>query len=139
MMCRSIAIFGAQLYAATNDTTADIWKVGTGLPTAAGQTLTALPGLASAYSAAVAPISPNPEQLLFLNHLDGTSNSPDTLFIADQASGILKFSFDGTSWAFQGQKLVFAGGATGITGFVVTPGAGAKFQLYITGSNVQGQ
>ena len=35
-----------------------------------------------------------------------------------------------------GQKLVFAGGATGVTGYVVNPGASAQVQLYITGSNV---
>ena len=38
-----------------------------------------------------------------------------------------------------GQKLVFAGGATGITGNVVNPGAsGYSVNLYLTGANVQG-
>src|SRR5262249_32598739 len=38
-----------------------------------------------------------------------------------------------------GEKLVFAGGATGVIGYVVNPGPNAEFQLYVTGSNVQGQ
>jgi hypothetical protein len=139
----AIGIAGGQLYAATSDlnngTPADVWQIGTGLPTTAGQTLATLPGLQDAYNAAFAPDAPNPEQLLFLNHNDGTSNNPDTLFIADQAHGLLKFSFDGTKWSYQGQKLVFAGGATGVAGTVINPGANAQFQLYVTGSNVQGQ
>jgi hypothetical protein len=84
---------------------------------------------------------------LFFNHLDGSSINPDTLFIADQSNGLLKFWFDGTKWIFGngsastpfGQKLVFAGGATGVIGYVVNPGPNATFQLYVTGSNVQGQ
>ena len=35
---------------------------------------------------------------------------------------------------FFGQKLVFGGGATGLTGYVVNPGASAQVQLYFTGS-----
>ena len=38
-----------------------------------------------------------------------------------------------------GQKLVFAGGATGVVGYVVNPGPNAQIQLYVTGSNVQQQ
>jgi hypothetical protein len=38
-----------------------------------------------------------------------------------------------------GEKLIFAGGATGITGFVNNPGSSATVQLYLTGSNVQQQ
>jgi hypothetical protein len=145
----SIGIAGGQLYAASTDLNgADavgIWQVGTGLPTMAS-TLAALPGLEAAYQAAF-PNAQNPKQLLFFNHNDGTSNNPDTLFIADQSNGLLKFWFDGTSWIYGngssttpfGEKLVFAGGATGVIGYVVNPGPNAQFQLYVTGSNVQGQ
>jgi large repetitive protein len=38
-----------------------------------------------------------------------------------------------------GQKLVFAGGATGVTGYVINPGSSAQVRLYITGSNVTQQ
>jgi hypothetical protein len=145
----ALIIASGQLYAASTDlssgTPVGIWQVGTGLPTAP-TTLADLPGLLEAYQAAF-PNGQNPKQLLFFNHNDGTSNSPDTLFIADQSNGLLKFWFDGTKWVFGngsptnpfGQKLVFAGGATGVIGYVVNPGPNAQFQLFVTGSNVQGQ
>src|SRR5262249_5107216 len=145
----SLVIAGGQLYAASTNLNSGIpvgiWQVGTGLPTMV-DTLASLPGLAEAYQAAF-PNGQNPEQLLFFNHNDGTSNNPDTLFIADQSNGLLKFWFDGTSWIYGngssttpfGEKLVFAGGATGVIGYVVNPGPNAQFQLYVTGSNVQGQ
>jgi hypothetical protein len=143
----SIGIAGGQLYAASTDLNPDtpvgIWHVGTGLPTSA-TSLAALPGLQAAYQNFF-PFAQNPKQLLFFNHNDGTSNNPDTVFIADQSNGLLKFWFDGTNWIYGngsggfGQKLVFAGGATGVIGFVVNPGPNAQFRLYVTGSDVQGQ
>jgi hypothetical protein len=146
----ALAIAGGQLYAASTDldpsgTPVGVWQVGTGLPTALAS-LATLPGLLDAYQAAF-PDGQNPKQLLFFNHNDGTSNNPDTLFIADQSNGLLKFYFNGTDWVFGngsttnpfGQKLVFSGGATGLAGYVVNPGPNAEFQLYVTGSNVQGQ
>jgi hypothetical protein len=144
----SIGIFGGQLYAGSTDVDSSkvgVWQVGTGLPTTS-TTLASLPGLEAAYQAQF-PNAQDPKQLLFFNHNDGTSNNPDTLFIADQSNGLLKFFFDGTNWVYGngspttpfGQKLVFAGGATGVAGYVVNPGPSATFQLYVTGSNVQGQ
>ncbi len=138
----AIAISGGQLYVTKG--AGDIQSVGSGLPTTAGQTLTGLPGLAAAYSGAF-PNAENPEQILLLNTNDGTSNNPNVAYIADQANGLLKFWFDGTNWNYGGpggtfgQKLVFAGGVTGVVGFVVNPGANAQIQLYVTGSNVQQQ
>jgi hypothetical protein len=142
-----IGIAGGQLYAASTDlnagSAAGVWRVGVGLPTMA-TTLATLPGLQETYQTFF-PNSQNPKQLLFFNHLDGTSNNPDTLYIADQSNGLLKFWFNGTRWLLGdgtgrfGQKLVFSGGATGVVGYVVNPGPNAQFQLYVTGSNVQGQ
>jgi hypothetical protein len=146
----ALVIAGGQLYVASTNldssgTPVGVWQVGTGLPTTLAS-LATLPGLLSAYQAAF-PNGQNPKQLLFFNHNDGTSNNPDTLFIADQSNGLLKFYFDGTNWIFGngsptnpfGQKLVFSGGATGVIGYVVNPGPNAQFELYVTGSNVQGQ
>jgi hypothetical protein len=142
-----IGIAGGQLYASSTDLNGGapvgVWQVGMGLPTMSTM-LASLPGLQAAYQAAF-PNQENPKQLLFFNHNDGTSNNPDTLYVADQSNGLLKFWFDGTTWHFGnatggfGQKLVFAGGATGVIGYVVNPGPNAQFQLYVTGNNVQGQ
>ncbi len=143
----SVTIAGGQLYAASTNrvggTPVGVWQVGTGRPTTATD-LATLPGLMAAYQAQF-PNHQDPKQLLFFNHNDGTSNNPDTLFIADQTNGLLKFWFDGTNWVFGngagrfGQKLLFAGGITGVAGYVVNPGPNAHFQLYVTGSPVQGQ
>jgi hypothetical protein len=142
----AIGIAGGQLYAASTDlSSGGVWQVGAGLPTTPA-TLAGLPGLLDSYQA-VFPNMQNPKQLLFFNHNDGTSNNPDTLYIADQSNGLLKFWFDGTHWIFGngsltnpfGQKLIFSGGATGVIGYVVNPGPNAHFQLFVTGSNVQGQ
>jgi hypothetical protein len=140
----SLAIANGQLYAASNDvsggSSVGVWQVGTGLPTSA-TTLSTLPGLQAAYQNAF-PNSINPQQLLFLNTNDGTSNNPNVLYIADLANGLLKFWFDGTNWNYGGpggtfgEKLVFSGGASGVVGTVLSPGASAQVQLYVTGSNV---
>jgi hypothetical protein len=138
----AVAIAGGQLYATRG--TGDIQAIGTGLPTTAGQALTSLPNLATAYAAAFAT-NRSPVQVLLLNTTTGTSVSPNVAYIADQAYGLLKFWFDGTNWNYGGpggsfgQKLVFAGGTTGVIGNVVNPGTSAQIQLYVTGVNLQQQ
>ena len=39
------------------------------------------------------------------------------MYVADQNNGILKYYFDGTNWNYVGDKLDYAGGVTGITGY----------------------
>jgi hypothetical protein len=142
----ALAIANGQLYAASNDVSGGsavgVWHVGSGLPTTT-TALSTLPGLQAAYQSAF-PNAINPEQLLFLNTNDGTSNNPNVLYIADLSNGLLKFWFDGANWNFGGpggsfgQKLIFSGGAAGVSGYVINPGSSAQVQLYVTGSNVPG-
>lgn len=116
-------------------------QLGSGLPTAVS-TFNALPGLSAAYAAAFSTPK-SPKQFLFLNTVDGTSNNPNVLYIADQRNGLLKF-YKGASGAWQypasfGQKLLFAGGVTGVVGYVANPGTpNASVELSVTGSNIQG-
>jgi hypothetical protein len=49
----------------------------------------------------------------------------DTLYVADQTNGLVKYSFNGTAWTNQGS---IAGGITGITGAV----SGGNAVLYVT-------
>jgi hypothetical protein len=146
----SIGIAGGQLYVTQGD---DIQAVGSNLPTTAGQTLTGLPGLQAAYDAAFpSPFPRLATGFLLLNTNDGTSNNPNVVYIADQANGLLKFYKDGSgNWNYGasgagshlagtfGEKLLFAGGVTSVVGYVQNPGPSADVQLYVTGSNVQGQ
>ena len=133
----ALAIAGGQLYAASGDavggTPVGVYQVGTNLPTGSS-TLSSLPGLQAAYNTAFPNIE-NPQQMLFLNHSDGTTNNPDTLYIADLSNGLLKFALVGGVWTFEGEKLVFSGGASGVSGYV---NASGQFQLYVTGTNVPG-
>ncbi len=133
----ALAIAGGQLYAASSDTSGGspvaVYQVGINLPTGSA-TLSTLPGLQAAYQTAF-PNAENPQQMLFLNHSDGTTNNPDTLYVADLSNGLLKFAWVGGVWSFEGEKLVFSGGASGVTGYL---DANGHFQLYVTGSNVPG-
>jgi hypothetical protein len=118
---------------------------GTGGTATANQLLSGFQNLEAEYEA-VFPTGRSPEQFVFLNTQDGSSNNPNLAYIADQAYGLLKFwkANDG-NWhlgrlsgnAF-GEKLVFAGGATGVVATIINPGtASAKVNIYVTGSNVQ--
>src|SRR5262249_3765004 len=139
---QAIGIAGGQLYVSHNS---DVHSVGTGLPTTAGQTLGSLPNFQTAYNSGILQFAPNAKSFLFLNTTDGTSNNPDVAYVADQSNGIVKFWKDGSgNWqigrlsdnAFA-QKLIFSGGATDVVGSVNL--TTHQIQLYVTGSNVQGQ
>jgi hypothetical protein len=96
-----------QLFASTTDTAGPIVQVGTGLPTVGGPE-TGLPGLTG---------STDPFAFLMFDHTGG-SGAPDLMYIADQTGGLLKYYFDGTNWVQVGVKYDFAGGFTGLTGYL---------------------
>ncbi len=141
-------ILGGQLYVATEDTTSPIEQVGTGLPTSASS-FTAFPGLEAAYSTLPGFNSnstsvPAPYAFLLFNHLTGLSTgNADTLYVADQDFGLLKFAnttetagpTTGT-WVLEGQDLATnspGGVAEGLTGKELNPGtSGYSFQMYLT-------
>jgi hypothetical protein len=111
----------------------------------AGQALANLQNLEAEYEA-VFPTGRQPEQFVFLNTNDGSTNNPNLAYLADQAYGLLKFwkATDGNWHLGQlgtnsfGEKLIFAGGATGVVATIINPGTPlAKVNIYVTGSNVQ--
>jgi hypothetical protein len=84
----AIQIIGGQLTISRG--AGDVQAVGTGEPTTSGQALVSpYVNLKSQYQALYT--KQNPEQVLALNTLDGTSNNPNVVYIADQANGLLKF------------------------------------------------
>jgi len=134
-------ILGGQLYVSTQDSTSPIEQVGTDLPTTQVSTLTPLPGLEAAYLSAnlfsppgaPATITPDPYGFLLFNHLNGTSVNPDTLYVADQTYGLLKFALINGQWTFESQKLNNNNGIEGLAGYEVNPGAsGYSFVLFAT-------
>jgi hypothetical protein len=121
---RSPVIYGGQLYASTGNNASPIVRVGTGLPTSQ-TTFTGLPGIT-----VVSNGIQDPHQFLFFRH-DGAAGAPDLLYVADLQTGLLKFYFDGTNWVYSGDKLDFAGGLTGLTGY---RDASGNIVLFGTGS-----
>ncbi len=99
--------------------------------------MTPLPGLAAAYPSQT-NIKPAPYGFLLFNHANGTSVNPDTLYVADQNYGLLKFYFDGTNWNFLSEKVNGNAGSTfeGLTGYetLSDPNNGnmPSFTLYAT-------
>ncbi len=111
-------IDGGQLYVSTDRvpngsglTNAGIFRIGTGLPTGTGNTATLITttGLpANGQTGAALPLG-----YAFVDR-DNTVAGDDTLYVADQAHGIAKYSTaDGTTWTFRGEYTT-SGGYTGI-------------------------
>jgi len=106
---RSLGIFNAQLYLSTaSGTNGRVGSIGTGLPTTAGNTFTALPSI---------PTTGSPYQFYFAD-LSPTVPGVDVLYIADDGAGqgILKYSLVGGVWVANGSiAYASARGLTGVT------------------------
>jgi len=92
-----VLIGGDQLFA-SNSSGSRLTKVGSGLPTSAGTSLNALPGLPDTFL-------PFGYQLLDLDSANYAGTGLDTLYYADAADrgGVIhKYRFEGTSWESAG-------------------------------------
>jgi ABC-type antimicrobial peptide transport system permease subunit len=113
------------LYASTSSGSAiRLGTVGTGLPTAAGPTITNLPGL---------PTSTGSPYSFFFADLSGSVAGIDTLYLADDGGTIQKYSLVNGTWVSKGT--LTATSIRGLTGVV----NGTSVTLYGTnGSQVVG-
>jgi len=105
---RSINVAGGNVYVATASSPfVGLSQVGTGLPTAAGQTAVALPGFA------VAGASPYG---FYLADLDATVPGVDVAYVADEraSAGIQKWSLVGGTWVLNGT--IAGSGVRGLQG-----------------------
>ncbi|WP_027346658.1 ExeM/NucH family extracellular endonuclease [Hamadaea tsunoensis] len=118
---RAVGIAGGRLYISTGSGTTGVYAVGTGLPTTGGQT----PALTTAV--------PSPYAFTALDR-DPAVPGVDTLYVADDSAspngGVLKFSFDGTTWTARGSSRPASSGARGVTGTVT----GSTATLFATTS-----
>ncbi|HEY2385886.1 MAG TPA: hypothetical protein VGK30_02910 [Candidatus Binatia bacterium] len=89
---RYVNVFGGQLYVSSQKLTTRVGTVGTGTPTTAPQTTTNLPGF---------PITDSPNAFFFAD-LTNTVAGFDTLYVADDVSGIEKFSLVAGNWTSNG-------------------------------------
>jgi hypothetical protein len=105
---RWVAIFGGQLYASSGSGTyTNVFTVGTGLPMSAGQTATSLPGLPTSGASPYGFV-------LF----DAAVAGAETLYLADDAAGLQKWTLSGSTWTLAGTlNLPTPVGFRGVAGF----------------------
>ncbi|MEP6849223.1 MAG: hypothetical protein ABI999_10235 [Acidobacteriota bacterium] len=116
---RALNIFGGQLYvsAGTGSSVPRMHSVGVGLPTTAGQALSAFAGIPTSVSF----------NSFFLADLSPNIPGVDTLYAADDVGDVIrKYSFNGTAWTASGT--VPLPDAAGLTGSV----NGSSVMLYVT-------
>ena len=124
---RNVEIFNGQLYASDSSGSATrLGTVGSGLPTTTGQTITSLPGFSASAGSPYA---------YFLADLSTTVAGMDTLYVADDAAGITKYSLIGGSWTAKGTVGTAADTFRGLTGSVDSQG---NVSLFATGSGGSG-
>jgi hypothetical protein len=93
---RVVNLFSGQLYGSSSSGTfVNVFSIGSGLPTMAGQTATSLPGMPTASG-------PSPYGFALLD-LDQAVPGPDTLYVADDrvpasGGGIQKWKLAGGTW-----------------------------------------
>jgi hypothetical protein len=112
---RVVGIYDGQLYlSAQTSPNIGVSTVGTGLPTAT----------TTASLIALTPTSTDTYGFVFLDRDAGVAGV-DQLYIADNALGLLKYSFDGTTWTSQGS--LTGAGFTSIAARV----SGANAEIFI--------
>jgi hypothetical protein len=124
---RASLVSGNQVYISSSSgtNTKGVLTLGNGLPISGTQTLTRLSGESDT-------LTPNSYQFAFVDR-DATVVGNDTLYIADNTNGILKYSFDGSAWTAHG---TISGSFTGLAAakngtsadIFVTTAAGDKLQ-----------
>lgn len=120
---RCLGIYDGQLYATSTATNLRMTRIGTGLPTTAGQTMTNLPGYATTGG--------NPLQF-FMAHLNG-SDTVNVLYIADN-NQLKKYSLVAGSWTANGTIGTTSDKYRGLTGTV----SGSNVILYALRRNDSG-
>jgi hypothetical protein len=125
---RSINIFNGQLYTSTQSGAIRLATVGTGLPTAAGQTITNLNGLPTTGFSAYG--------FVFFDR-DPAVAGADLVYITCHSNipadaGLYKYSFDGTTWTARGSLQTNAI-VQSLAGFI---NCGGQAELFITRATV---
>jgi uncharacterized repeat protein (TIGR01451 family) len=121
---RQVNIVNGQLYASdSSGSTVRLGTVGSGLPTTSGQTITNLPGF---------PAATGSPYNFFFADLSPAVPGVDTLYVADDAAGIEKFSLVGGTWTANGtitaasvRGLTASVNGTTVTLYGTTGGSGA--------------
>ena len=115
---RQVNAFGGRLYGSSGSGSNRLGTVGAGLPATAGQTIANLPGV---------PTNGSPYAFFMadLTH-DGTD---DTLYVADDLTGLQKYSLVSGTWVANGIVGTSSNSFRGIAGCVT----GTNVNLFLTG------
>jgi uncharacterized repeat protein (TIGR01451 family) len=125
---RQAAIFAGQIYVScSSGSTVRIGTVGTGLPTTAGQTITNLPGF---------PTNNSP-YAFFLADLSPAAPGLDTLYLADDTTGLQKWCLVSGTWTLLGTVGTAAEAYRGLTA-TADGGAVTLFAVRRGGSTAAG-
>jgi hypothetical protein len=115
---RCVAIFGGQLFGSSGSSGfTNVFKVGFGTPTAMGTATTALPGM---------PTTGGSPFAFAMFDLLATPSGLDTMYVADDAAGLQKWTYNGTTWTkvatvnITGNTTGFRGVAGYVSGGTVT-------------------
>ncbi len=114
---RGVSIYGGQLYISAGAGAIRLATVGSGTPMTSGQTLTQLSGV---------PTTVITNNAFVLLDLSATVAGVDTAYVADESAGIVKYSFDGTTWTAKGTVGVATDTYRGLTASV----SGGNVVLY---------
>ena len=126
---RQVAIFNGQLYmSSASGANIGVNTVGSGVPTSGTQTATLLNGLSG--------VTTSPYAFHFAD-LDAGVAGDDTLYIADDAAGLMKFSLVAGTWTASGVVGVNADDYRGVTA-TVSAGTVTLFATRKGGSNAAG-
>lgn len=110
---RVINIFDNQLWISGASTpNIGVSKVGSGVSNATGQVITLQTPPANSYG-------------FLVFDRDPSVNGVDVMYVADQTSGLMKYSFNGTTWTARG---AWTGVVSGLTGQLV----GTNVEMYVT-------
>lgn len=104
---RTVADFGSQMYITSSSGSTRVATVGSGMPTTAGQTATNLTGTR---------VTGSPYGVVLLNLTGGAG--PDTMYVADDGAGIIKYSLVAGSWTANGTIGTASDAFRGLSGTV---------------------
>ena len=120
---RGVNVYGGQLYASSQSGAFRLATIGSGTPTTIGQTTTNLPGFPTATG--------SPYQFFFAD-LDAGVAGVDTVYVADDAGTIQKYSLVAGTWTANGT--IALSSVRGLTATV----SGNSVTLYVTnGTSIQ--
>ncbi len=126
-----VGIAGGQLYATTHTSPNFLVSVGSGLPTTGGQAIASLLPTGNSLT--------SPDTFFFAD-LDPATPGLDTVYVADDSNGIMKYCYSASTgaWVYEGNKGSGSNGYRGLTGEVLSNGSVMLFSTRNGGGGAAG-